>query len=197
MSEHDSFRELIVRIRAGDEAAAAELVRRYEPAIRRAARVRLRDPRLKRLLDSTDICQSVLGSFFVRAALGQYELERPEQLLRLLVVMARNKLANQAHRQEAECRDHHRVEARPADEWELPSRDADPERQMAARELLEEARRRLLPDERRLLELREQGREWNQIATEVGGRPEALRKQLARAVERVTKELDLVGGDDE
>jgi RNA polymerase sigma-70 factor (ECF subfamily) len=197
MSEYDSFRQLLVRIRAGDEAAAAELVRRYEPAIRRAARVRLRDPRLKRLLDSTDICQSVLGSFFVRAALGQYELERPEQLLRLLVVMARNKLANQAHRQEAECRDHHRVEARPADEWELPARDADPGRQMAARELLEEARRRLSPDERRLLQLRETGREWNQIATEVGGRPEALRKQLARAVERVTKELGLEGGDDE
>ena len=39
-----------------------------------------------------DICQSVLGSFFVRAATGQYKLETPEHLLKLLTTMARNKL---------------------------------------------------------------------------------------------------------
>ena len=55
-------------------------------------RVRLVDTRLNRLLDSMDICQSVLASFFVRAALGQYELETPEQLLKLLATMTRNKL---------------------------------------------------------------------------------------------------------
>ena len=31
-----------------------------------------------------DICQSVMASFFVRAALGQYQLNTPEQLLNLL-----------------------------------------------------------------------------------------------------------------
>ena len=83
-------------MRAGDAQAAADLVRRYEPAIRRAARVRLVDTRLNRLLDSMDICQSVMASFFVRTALGQYELETPEQLLKLLATMTRNKLASQA-----------------------------------------------------------------------------------------------------
>ena len=42
---------------------------------------RLADARLGNLLDSMDICQSVLTSFFVRAAAGQYDLETPEQLL--------------------------------------------------------------------------------------------------------------------
>ena len=41
-------------------------------------RIHLRDVRLRRVLDSTDICQSVLASFFVRAALGQYDLDTPE-----------------------------------------------------------------------------------------------------------------------
>jgi len=68
--EEPSFAEFIRRVRAGDERAAAELVERYEPAIRRAVRVRLRDPRLRRLIESVDICQSVLATFFVRAALG-------------------------------------------------------------------------------------------------------------------------------
>src|SRR6516225_780589 len=94
-SENDDFQALLGRVRAGDADAATELVRRYEPAIRRAARVRLLDTRLNRLLDSMDICQSVMASFFVRAALGQYELETPAQLLKLLATMTRNKLANQ------------------------------------------------------------------------------------------------------
>jgi hypothetical protein len=58
-------------------------------------------------------------------------------------------------------------------------------------ELLQEARRRLSPEERRLLELRDQGQEWAAIAMAVGGQPEALRKQLARALERVAQDLGL------
>jgi hypothetical protein len=58
MPTEGTFRELIDRVRSGDEQAAIDLVRRYEPAIRRAARVRLSVPRLGRLLDSMDIWQS-------------------------------------------------------------------------------------------------------------------------------------------
>jgi RNA polymerase sigma factor (sigma-70 family) len=194
MAEDPSFRDLIRRVRAGDEAAATDLVRRYEPAIRRAVRLRLHDSRLGRVLDSMDICQSVLGSFFVRVALGQYELEHPEQLLKLLATMARNKLANEVHKQRAECRDHRRVERGDVAALEVVAPDATPSRQVAARELLQEARRRLSPDERRLLELREQNREWADIAQELRGNPEALRKKLARAVERVAQELGLEEG---
>ena len=78
MAETTTFEELIRRVRAWDQDAATELVRRYEPAIRRAVRFRLADARLGGLFDSMDICQSVLGSFFVRAAWGQYDLETPE-----------------------------------------------------------------------------------------------------------------------
>ena len=35
--EPDTFQNLIERVRAGDEGAATELVRRYEPMVRRAA----------------------------------------------------------------------------------------------------------------------------------------------------------------
>ena len=92
MPSQDTFAHFIARIRAGDEQAAAELVRRYEPAIRTEIRMRFSDPRLRRVVDSMDVCQSVLASFFVRAASGQYDLERPEQLVRLLVTIARNKV---------------------------------------------------------------------------------------------------------
>jgi RNA polymerase sigma-70 factor (ECF subfamily) len=190
MPDAVSFEELIRRVRAGDQEAAAEVVRRYEPAIRRAVRFRLTDARLGRVLDSMDICQSVLASFFVRAAAGQYDLERPEQLLQLLAAMARKKLAFQARKERAQRRDNRRVAASP-DEEVFVAGDPSPSRHAAARELLEEVRRRLTPDERRLAELRAAGLEWTAIALQVGGSPEALRKKLARAVERAARALGL------
>ena len=175
-------------------------MRRYEPAIRRAARVRLVDTRLNRLLDSMDICQSVLASFFVRTALGQYELETPEQLLKLLATMTRNKLASQAKGHRAIRRDFRRIEAGGGDGDDtsvvggiegLAGQGPTPSSEVATRELLEEARRRFLPEELSLLERREQGREWTEIAAELGSSPEAIRKRLARAVDRVAHELGL------
>src|SRR5437667_7146535 len=174
MSEERSFHELIERVRAGDQDAATELVRRYEPAIRRAVRIRLADARLARAFDSMDICQSVMASFFVRAALGQYELDAPEHLLKLLATMARHKLADQVDKERAECRDNRRVEEGSADTREVVASATSPSRQAAARELLEEVQRRLSPEERRLVEMRNQGLEWTAIAAELGGSPEAL-----------------------
>jgi RNA polymerase sigma factor (sigma-70 family) len=191
VGEEQSFRDLILRVRSGDEQAAEELVRCYEPAIRRAVRVRLRNLQLRRLLDSMDICQSVLLNFFVRVAAGQYELETSEELLKLLTTMARNKLINQAEHQRAQRRDHRRTTSADAAEWDAVAPGSSPSQQVAARELLLETRRRLTPDERQLLELREQGQEWTEIAKQLGASAEALRKKLSRAVDRVGHELGL------
>src|SRR4051794_18904956 len=105
MADDNTFADFLQRIRAGDEQAATELVHRYESAVRVEVRMRLADSRLRQVLDSMDLCQSVLASFFVRAAAGQYALDRPEQLVRLLVTIARNKVAGEARRQHAQRRD--------------------------------------------------------------------------------------------
>jgi RNA polymerase sigma-70 factor (ECF subfamily) len=137
-----------------------------------------------------------MASFFIRAAMGQYELDTPDQLLRLLATMTRNKLANQAHHHQAAARDHRRLDPATFDAGAIAGRDGSPSRQVAARELLAEARRRLAPEELRLLDLRDEGREWAEIAAAQGGSPEALRKKLARAIERVAREIGLDGSDD-
>jgi RNA polymerase sigma-70 factor (ECF subfamily) len=195
MLNEGTFQDLIRRVRAGDDQAAAELLRLYEPAIRRTIRVRLAGTNLRRLLDTGDICQSVFGSFFVRAALGQYELDRPEQLLQLLVSMGRKKLADQQRRELAARRDQRRVEGYEPDGSALAAPGETPSQQVAYAELLGEARRRLSPDERRLADRRAEGRDWADIAAEEGGSPEALRKKLSRAVQRISEELGLGGGD--
>jgi RNA polymerase sigma-70 factor (ECF subfamily) len=198
-SSSETFQSLIAQVRAGNEQAAAELVRRYEPAIRRAARVRLLDTRLNRVLDSMDICQSVLASFFVRTALGQYDLETPDQLLKLLATMTRNKLAGQVKGHQAARRDIRRVSSAQGERdgktdsgaERFAGQDPTPSRDLAARELLDEALRRFSPEEKRILDCREKGGQWAQIATELGSSPEAIRKRLVRAVDRVAHELGL------
>lgn len=196
MSDDPSFADLIRRARQGEEQAAAELVRRYEPAIRRAVRFRLTDPQLRRVCDSLDVCQSVLGSFFVRVASGQYTLDTPEQVLRLLTTMARNKLLNQA-RQEHTARRAHRLAAGDIAGQEVAAAGPGPDQLVEARDLWQEVQRRLDPEVRRLVELRHQGHDWASIAALVGGNAAALRQRLHRALERLGEELGLERGEDD
>jgi RNA polymerase sigma-70 factor (ECF subfamily) len=191
MPEELSFLDLVRRVRAGDEEASAELVRRYEPAIRIAIHGRLTDPGLRRLLDSMDICQSVLGNFFVRVTVGEFELERPEQLINLLVTMARNRVTDHALHERAARRDHRRTEAAAAGGEQFIDPGASPSDVVASKELIQAFRDKLSVEERHLADQRALGRPWSTIAAEVGGRPDALRVQLARAVDRVTRELGI------
>jgi RNA polymerase sigma factor (sigma-70 family) len=192
------FADFIRRIRAGDQEAAAELFRHYEPLIRREVRLRLHDPRLYRLFDSMDICQSVLVSFFVRAATGQYDLSQPEHLLKLLVGMTRKKLAFQARKHYRQRRDSRRAATGGQEQLAtVAATDPGPSQLAAGRELLQQVRERLSKEERQLADLRGQGYEWPEIATQVGGTPHARRMQLARAADRVARQLGLDGESDE
>ena len=190
---HEQFQDLIVRVRNGDENAAFELVKAYEPEIRRDVRLRLTDRKLRRTLDSTDICQSVFGNFFVRAAVGQFNFDRPEQLLRLLSTMARNKVIDRHRREKSR---------RPADDGKMENLNgsnvnepsdpgSSPSQVVQGKELLQQIESRLSKDEKKIAQLRRRGCSWNEIADQIGGSVDALRKRLARACDRVFQELGL------
>ncbi len=197
MSEPDEFRDLLARARAGNRRAAADLVRQLEPELRRAVHVRLADPRLRRVVDSVDICQSVLANFFLRVRLGEFDLDEPGQLLRLLSVMARNKVQDRARRQQAQKRDLRRLEGQAGGDLDALAGGApDPVRVVASRDLLQEVRKLLSEEERRLADHRADGLAWPEIAARVGGEASALRKKLTRALDRVTARLGLEVGDD-
>jgi RNA polymerase sigma-70 factor (ECF subfamily) len=189
MSDDSPFASFIRRIRAGDAGAAEELLRRYEPVIRRQVRYALTDPRLGRLFDSVDICQTVLASFFFRARLGQYDLDQPDHLLGLLITLTRRKVALKARQYRSRPADRQRV-----DESALQERAAagmpSPSEEAARRDLAAEVHRRLSPEERQLATLRlDEGLAWPAIAARLGGTAEARRKQWERTVERLAGEL--------
>jgi RNA polymerase sigma factor (sigma-70 family) len=192
MNQDSDFSLLVRKVRAGDDSAAEELVRRYEPLIRREVRMRIEDERLNRAFDSMDVSQSVLASFFVRAAIGEYDLERADQLVRLLVVMARNKLASRARQERRLRRDVRRVAVVSHVALEQV---ADPQpsasEMLSRQELLERMREALSPEERQVADLRSEGLGWEQVAAELGGSAQARRMQLSRGIERVSRQLGL------
>jgi RNA polymerase sigma-70 factor (ECF subfamily) len=188
--------DLIARVRTGDAQAAAEFVHHFEPVIRSRIRVwlRMRDARLRRLFDSMDICQSVLASFFVRAAAGQFELERPESVVNLLVQMARHKLANQVQKQQAQRRDIRRLHGEGTHEIDVAGADPTPSEWCAGQELLEELRKRLSDEEKLIADRRADGHDWAAISAEIDGTPDGRRMQLTRALDRITSQLGIEPG---
>ena len=189
-----SFSTFMVRVREGDEDAARELVTRFGGLIRREIRLRMYDRRLLRVLDSMDIAQSVLNSFFARAGSGHFAVETPEQLAGLLIGMARNKLAFQRRRQYARRRDSRLTDTTRVDEMEVVSATPDPGQVASDRDLIEAVSRRLGAEERQMLDLRAEGWEWAEIAARLGGSAQARRMRLARAVYRASRALKLDDG---
>lgn len=187
----DTFGAFIARIRRGDEAAARELVERFEGVIRREVRVRLSDRALLRAFDSMDISQSVLISFFARASSGEFEIESPDQLVRLLIGMTRNKLAFQVRREHAQRRDRRLHAATRVDELDVVGTTPNPSEVASDRDLVDAIRLRLGSEERQLADLRADGWEWSDIADRLGGSVQARRMQLARALRRVARSLHL------
>jgi RNA polymerase sigma-70 factor (ECF subfamily) len=195
MPDEPDFSALMARVCRGDPGAAEELVREYEAQLRLEVRTRLRDPRLRRLIDEADICQSVLRSFFVRARLGEYDLANSQDLARLLVTMVRNKVAAQARRHSAERRDFRRSAALD-DAVTIAAPGETPSQRVAGEELLRELRARLDEEERSIADLRVAGRSWAEIAQLLGGSADARRIQLRRAATRVSRELGLEDDDE-
>ena len=66
-----------------------------------------------------------------------------------------------------------------------------PSEAVATQDLLHQVRIRLSADERYLADQRSHGRPWEEIATEFGVTPQAVRMRLTRALDRVARELSL------
>jgi RNA polymerase sigma-70 factor (ECF subfamily) len=186
-----SFVDLMNRVRAGDEQAAAQLIADYEPQIRRVIRVRLTDSRLRRQFDSMDVCQSVMANFFVRSALGQFDLHSPAQLVKLLATMAERRLINHVHKQQAQKRDVRRQQTGDGEELDFLDHGPTASRIVAGRDLLEQVRSRLTPAESLIADRRAEGQSWQEIAEELGDKPDAVRMRFSRATKRIMESLGI------
>jgi RNA polymerase sigma-70 factor (ECF subfamily) len=79
MAAHDSFTELMTRLRAGEDAAT-EVFERYAQRLHGLARRHL-DTVLKRKVDPEDVVQSAYKSFFFRYGDGTLEVRDWDNLM--------------------------------------------------------------------------------------------------------------------
>ena len=191
------FAELVERAARGESEAAHRLVADYESSVRRQVRMLLLDNALRRVVEETDLCQSVLGQFFAALRSGGVALERPEQLIGLLRQMVRNKVTDQARYWRAGRRDLARrgTSAHLDDGCETVAvaRDPSPSRQVEESDFLAAMEGRLDAWERWVFTQRRQGVSWPEIAaSDPGGSgAEAIRKRFERALDRVLRRLSV------
>jgi hypothetical protein len=185
------FVNLLVRVRAGEPDASAQLVNEFEPILRREIRMAMEDRRLSRAFDSVDVSQSVFASFFCRARSGQFEVANIAQLSQLLAVMARNKLASRARHEKCQKRDMRRTTSIDSQLAEARSPFFDPAESVSRTEQLEFARARLSSEVWQLLELRSNGLTWEEVAENVGGTSQARRVQVMRALRTLASSLQV------
>ena len=182
----EEFSALLGHAQSGDSDAATELVRRYEPELRRYVRVRLTDSRLRRFVDSVDICQSILGRFFVGFFAGKYQLQSPQQLIALLLRMAKNEVCDQIRKQRAARRGGRGAQASALHSLEaLADSCMNPSEQASNAELVEKMLEELSSHERLLAERRMAGFGWAELAAELQTSAEVLRKRFTRVLQRV------------
>jgi RNA polymerase sigma factor (sigma-70 family) len=186
MADQDATLQLVARWRSGDQQAADELFRRYAEQLVGFARSRL-SAKVAQRVDPEDVVQSAYRSFFAAARAGRYELERGGDLWRLLVSITLHKLHDQvkhnsrvkrALERERAVGDVGKLDNLPA---LILAHDPSPLEAMALAEEVEELMRELEPVQRRMLELRLQGYNLDEIAADT-----------CRSVRTVSRILDRV-----
>ena len=179
------FERLIAELNSGSQTAATELVRVYGPCLRRAVRRTLKNE-LRDKYDSTDFAQAVWKSFFTTESLHG-GIRTPDQLVRLLTVMARNKVVDEQRRrkkgkygQALELR----TSQHPGDH-EPSASDPTPSEVAMARERLIKLSEGEPKHGREILTLRAEGRTYEEIARRLG----VSDKTVQRALKRIRKDL--------
>lgn len=181
------FRDLLQRVREGDEDAAWELIDLYGPHIFRVVRRRL-NSRIRSKFDSADFVQAVWASFFTSRA-EILSFKEPEELIGFLAQMARNKVVCEVRRRMQYLR-YNVIQEQPLDDSVLPAPTAignqpSPSQVAVAREKWERLLTTSPPIWREILEMRYRGAKYDEIALKVGMHERSVRKIIDQMLEQL------------
>lgn len=172
---------LLRRLRDGNQDAATRLYLRYADRLRLLARTEC-SPDLARRIDADDIVQSVFASFFQGFNRGLYDVPAGEELWKLFLVIALNKIRAKGVFHRAAKRDV-RLTAGESFLHQYSKSEHDPDNtaytflQMVIDETLDQ----LPAQQKQMVVLRIEGHEVAEIADKIG--------RSKRTVERVLQEF--------
>jgi RNA polymerase sigma factor (sigma-70 family) len=183
--------ELLERYRRHDDAAAEVLFQRYAERLTQLARSRL-SRKLAARVDAEDVVLSAYRSFFLLARDGEVTLQHSGDLWRLLVRITLRKVYRNARRHRADCRSVDREQPRDAEADPLLLALSGEPTPAEAAVLLDELRSALAPCsavQRRIVELRLEGHEVEEIAAAVQRSGRTVRRTLAALGEELERRL--------
>lgn len=166
---------LLRRFRSGEQDAAAELYVRYAQRLEKLAESQS-SGQLARRKGADDIIQSVFRTFFRRVSKGQYDVAEGQDLWRLLLVLALNKIRNAASFHQAGKRDVRRTREVAPDQAACLE-DTDQEALLVLRMTIDEVLSQQSESNQKIIQLRIDGHSLAEIAERTG--------RAQRSIERV------------
>jgi RNA polymerase sigma-70 factor (ECF subfamily) len=168
---------LLRRFQGGQHDASTELYLRYAERLH-ALVVKQSSKDLARRVDAEEIVQSVFRTFFRRAARGDYTVPDGEEMWKLLLVIALNKVRTAGDYHRASKRDVRQTKGGEAFEYAIESKQCRDEGALTVlRIVIEELLEGMPAANRRMIELRIEGYEVAEITEQV--------QRSKRTVERV------------
>jgi RNA polymerase sigma-70 factor (ECF subfamily) len=172
-----SDRSLLRRVQGGQSDASTQLYLRYAERLH-ALVISQSSPDLARRVDPEDIVQSVFRTFFRRAVHGHYSVPDGEEIWKLLLVMALNKVRAAGAYHRAAKRDVRLTAGGEAFDRALESeRGHDEEALTVLRMVIDDLLAAMPAAHRQMIELRIEGHEVAEITEKV--------QRSKRSVERV------------
>ena len=177
----DSLDALLVQLNRGDDAAAAQVFRTYEPYLRKVVR-RLLPDHLRSKFDSIDVVQSVWGDVFTAFRQGGMTFAGVPQLRAFLIRATRNRFIDRV-RQHQTAANREQPGIVELDSLAAPPRPR-PSEVAVANELWTHLLQLCLPEHRPILELRRAGASAAEIAAQVGLHVGSVRRILRELADR-------------
>lgn len=190
--EEEYTLHLIERYREGDEAAAEAMFTKYVSRLVALAQSRL-SQRLSRRIDPEDIVQSAYRSFFHHARNGRFEFNESGDLWSLLVVITLNKLRQKVEFHTAGKRRYDQEQSMENGGAVGTDRDPTPAETLAVLEEIERLTEGLDETQKRIVELRLQGYQMDEIANDVGRSERTVRRVMDKIKVRLERQLSESG----
>ena len=185
------FADVVRRARAGDPAATATLLARFEPEVRTMVRSRL--PRaLRNQFDSMDFVQAIWTSVFAGGGAEIGTIADPGQFRGYLAGVARNKVFEE-HRRRTKTKKYdlnreERLYVRKGERdvpREVEASDPTPSENIQADDRLDQILGGRTEQEAEVIRLRRQGRTFAEIAAMIGRDERSVRRVIEAARERM------------
>ena len=184
------FEASMAAIRQGSETAIWRLIEAFGPHIRQVVRRRI-DRRLRGRYDSMDFVQMVWVTFF-REPEKIAQFRKPEELMRYLTTVAKNKVIEEIRHSRTEKQDVSRERAIENEaEVEVSANTETPEQIAMAKEFWSQLMAGQSDRDKQIVQLRLSGKSYREIADQLEIHERTARKVIERLLEsqrRRTKE---------